>query len=372
MQSQEFLQSKECTIGVELELQILDAKSYNLINSAPTILDNLKNINYHGLIKPELTSSMIEFNTSIHENILSLQNELLEAKKVFQHQAKELDLVFCGGGTHPNHRWKKAKVDQSAHYKQVSAHYGYLIKFFMIFGQHIHIGCANGDDAIYLTHMMGRYIPHFLALSASSPFFYGVDTGFDSVRANLYSIFPTSGYIPYVKNWNEFSELITKMQGYKEIETIRDIYWDIRPRGQFGTIELRMIDMPLTVEKAVMLAVYAQALARYILTERAHQVTEELYFLYTYNRFQATRFGFNGICVDPYTKKSQNLGDDILATVKLIYPYAKDKISQQYLDKIVKNTLAKQNDAKWLRETYQKVGSFNEVVHEQTKLWMDE
>ncbi len=191
--------------------------------------------------------------------------------------------------------------------------YGYLAKQFTIFGQHVHIGCPDGDEAIYLTHMLSRYVPHFIALSASSPFQQGEDTAYQSSRLNTVSAFPLSGQMPFVHSWKEFLEYFEKMRGYGIVESMKDFYWDIRPKPEYGTVEIRVFDTPLTVERAAALAAYAQALARHLLADRPLAPSREVYLLYNYNRFQACRYGLGGTLIDPYGGEQRKLADDVLA-----------------------------------------------------------
>src|SRR5512134_4065470 len=135
-------------------------------------------------------------------------------------------------------------------FKQISELYGYLAKQFTIFGQHVHIGCAEGDGALYLLHALSRYIPHFIALAASSPYFQGVDTAFDSSRLNAVFAFPLSGRAPFVQTWDEFNAFFGKMRAAGIVESMKDFYWDIRPKPEFGTIEVRVCDTPLTITRA--------------------------------------------------------------------------------------------------------------------------
>src|SRR5690606_31979681 len=128
-----------------------------------------------------------------------------------------------------------------------------LAKQFTVFGQHIHVGCGSGDDAIYLVHALARYVPHFIALSASSPFSQGVDTAFDSSRLNAIAAFPLSGSMPFVQSWDELNAYVAKMYRFRIIGSMKDFYWDIRPKPEYGTIEIRVCDTPLTVERAAAL-----------------------------------------------------------------------------------------------------------------------
>ncbi len=173
-----------------------------------------------------------------------------------------------------------------------------------MFGQHVHIGVRSGDEAVRLTHALARYVPHFIALSASSPFAGGADTQFDSSRLNVVNAFPLAGFMPYVADWDEFEHYFGEMQGFGIVESMKDFYWDIRPKPEYGTIEIRVFDTPLTVARAAELAAYAQALAAAVREDRGWSPHPSQYLVYSYNRFQACRFGFGATIVDPFDPRA--------------------------------------------------------------------
>ena len=231
-----------------------------------------------------------------------------------------------------------------------------------MFGQHVHIGCASADEALFLLHSLNRYVPHFIALSASSPFSQGVDTLFDSARLNSVFAFPLSGRAPFVLSWDEFaSGYFTKMESTGVVKSMKDFYWDIRPKPEYGTIELRVCDTPLTVERAAGLACYLQALCRHLLERNEPPPEEDDYLVYTYNRFQACRFGLDGMMVNPKTREQISIREDVLATVRHLAPHAEALRSQAALDEI-ERTVAQGNHATWLRRCFAESGSVQAVV----------
>ena len=193
-----FASSRPLTLGVELELQLLSCNDYNLVSSAPDILRRLAKSSHPGEIKPEMTRSMIEINTSVQYEYAVLVEELHALREVVTEAGRFLDVAIAGGGTHPFQHWSEQKIFDAPRFHYLSELYGYLAKQFTIFGQHVHIGCPGPDEALHLMHMLSRYIPHFIALSASSPFVQGHDTGFASARLNSVFSFPLSGRAPFV------------------------------------------------------------------------------------------------------------------------------------------------------------------------------
>ena len=366
----EFAQSLAFTMGVELELQILKSHDCNLARDAADLLARMEKVQHPGQVKPEITESMIELNSSIHTHYTALADELRTIRNVVAREAERLNLRVAGGGSHPFHQWSERRIYPTERFKHLLNLYGYLAKQFTVFGQHVHIGCPNGDDAIYLAHMLSRHVPHFIALSASSPFYQGEDTGFASSRLNAISAFPLSGTMPFVQSWDEFNAYFERMHRFKIVESMKDFYWDIRPKPEYGTVEIRICDTPLTVDKAALLAAFAQALAHYYLTERPRAATPDLYLVYNYNRFQACRFGFRADFINPYDDSHGNLRDDLIATLKQLMPHARALDSAMALHQLLDDAAANRDDSSWLRQQLKKSGSLNDVARLQSNLWM--
>jgi len=366
----EFRSSQAYSVGVELELQILNCRDYNLARDAADLIGLIDKSKHPGEVKPEITESMIEINTSIHHEYGTLAEELAQIRDTVAQAATRMNLRIAGGGSHPFHKWSERRIYPTERFKYLLDTYGYLAKQFTIFGQHIHIGVPDGDTAIYLSHIFSRYVSHFIALSASSPFQQGEDTAYQSSRLNTVSAFPLSGRLPFVQSWKEFLDYFEQMRGYGIVESMKDFYWDIRPKPEFGTVEIRVFDTPLTVDRAADIAGYVQALARYILTERPLQPSRDVYALYNYNRFQACRYGLQGKLVDAYRRRHVTIKQDILETLELITPHAADLRGSAALAKLTADIVADRTDAAWLREAYSSRGSLNDVARMQSELWM--
>jgi carboxylate-amine ligase len=323
-------------------------------------------------IKPEITQSMIEINSSIHDDPFKMLDELYQIQAFLLEQADKLNFAICGGGTHPFHKWILQKIIPTVRYKNLSRQYRYLSKRSTVFGQHIHIGCASGDDAIYLTHALIRYVPQLICISSSSPFYLGTDTGYYSSRNTVFNSFPLSGVIPYLMNWEEFSIYFYKMKNFGIVETMKDFYWDIRPKPEFGTVEVRVCDTPLTIKQSVMIAAYLQSLSLYLLQERPIEISHDLYDVYAYNRFQASRYGFDGVIIDSVNSKQINLYDDMMNTIKFVERYANKLNNMAILTNLSDQIINKKSDSTKLRQILKNAGSFSKVVEEQCSIWQKE
>lgn len=356
-----FKASAPLTLGVELELQLVSLSNLDLIDASPDMLDLLARRKFPGNVVPEITESMIEVSTDIHTDHGGLLAQLRQIRDALVAAGDRLNVGVCGGGTHPFQQWPERKIFSKPRFKEVSLLYGYLAKQFTIFGQHIHVGCATGDDAMYLLHSLSRYIPHFIALAASSPFVQRKDTLFNSARLNSVFAFPLSGRAPFTTSWSDFeSGYFARMEHTGIVKSMKDFYWDIRPKPEFGTIELRVCDTPLTVERAAALAGYLQALCRWLLERSEPPPTEDDYLVYNYNRFQACRFGLDGTVVHPKTYESVSLRDDIQNMLRLLTErmVPSDVAALAHLGQV----LQKGSHATYLREQYQERGSSEGMV----------
>ena len=366
-----FKPNAQITIGVELELQLIDLQTYNLAMESPDLVRRLCEIAYTGEIKPEITQSMIELNSSVHQGYASLHQELCELRELIAQQARQAHIGICGGGAHPFQQWHEQRIYPAERFASLSEQYGYLAQQFTVFGQHIHLGCANGDQALTLCHAFARYLPHFIALSAASPFHQGIDTQFDCSRLTVISSFPLSGTPPWLLTWAEFEDYFAKMHRLGVVKTMKDFYWDIRPKPEYGTVEIRIADTPLTVHRAAELAAYAQLLAYYLLEHRT-ELSQDIYLTYFTNRFRAARYGFDAILIDPARELQIPLDQDMLETCEQLTTYAADLGSVEVLNQIRQSIIHRENGARWQRQQYAKLHSLNDVVQTQMALWVED
>ena len=370
-----FTTSTPFTMGIELELQLVNRRNYNLATDAIDLLTWIEPRELQNQIKLEITQGMIELNSGIHTRVDHLLEERKELRGALTRGAHHLNIDVAGGGAHPFQNWSEQRITPSERFHHLHEKYGYLAKTFTVFGQHIHIGVANGDDALYLTHGFSRYVPHFIALSAASPFYQGVDTAFDSSRSNVVRAFPLAGTAPVVTKWSDFEKYYDELIDLGIIASMKDFYWDIRPKPEYGTVEIRVCDTPLTLEHAALLGCYAQLLARWILTERPLDIDDDFYLLYQYNRFEASRYGLDGEIAHHGEDKTAGAGKQsifvsILDRLQDLKRYAQNEAEVQALKRLRHMAYERLNDAAWLRETYKKRGSLNDVMRLSSELWM--
>ena len=366
-----FRLSEPLSLGVELEVQLLSPRDFDLAAGSQRLLDYFSERPHAGAVTHEITESMLEVSTGVHAGPASLLAELRQIRDQVACAAGEFDLLVCGGGSHPFEYWPEQRISEVPRAQALSDFYGYLAKQNTLFGQHIHVGCTGGDEAMYLLHALSRYVPHFIALAASSPYSQGADTCFDCCRLNLGPAFPVSGRAPSLLNWADFVAYFEKLEGLGIVESIKDFYWDIRPKAEFGTVEVRVCDTPLTVERAAALAAYVQALAAHLLDVRPTLPNEYDFLAYSFSRFTACRFGLEAPYIDPSTGARGPLRDHILRTLDEVAPYSRDLGSEPMLGYLRRVVDGSGNDAAWIRETYGRTGTFPALMCDQARRWAE-
>ena len=363
----EFKQSQPLTLGVELELQLLSQRDFDLTRGATDLLGSMDYDGSYGDIKLEITESMIEVSTGARDTADGIASDLEGLRQKLVAECARNNIVICGGGTHPFHCWPERRICSSERFDAFYDRYGYLAKQFTVFGQHIHVGCASADEAIWLTQALGPYVPMFIALSASSPFVDGVDTFFQSARLNAVSAFPLSGQCPELRNWAEFVDYVSLLKSCGIVSSIKDLYWDIRPKPEFGTVEIRVCDTPLTTDLATALAAFAQCLTRHLLRTRPEFDARLHLHVARYNKFQACRYGFNALLSDPVQQKQIPLSETLNGLLELLTDDAQALNCLHWLNHLKMLLASRTSNSDWLRAQYAINNNLNDVVYDAAK-----
>jgi carboxylate-amine ligase len=366
-----FRGSRRLTMGVELEVQLLSQEDFDLTDASPLLLDHFATHPHVGAVTHEITASMLEISTGIHTEFEPLVRELRQLRDQLTAAAARFGVAVSGGGSHPFLCWPCQTISDAPRAQGLSDLYGYLAKQWTVFGQHVHIGCTDGDEALYLLHGLSRYVPHLVALSAASPFEQGADTWFDCSRLNSALSFPLSGRAPRLVTWDEFVGYFERLEALDIAHSMKDFYWDIRPKPEFGTVEIRVCDTPLTVERAAALAAFIQALCAYLLDVRPQAPIDDDFLTYSYTRFTACRFGLEATYIDPATAVRQPLREHILSTLELLAPYAERLGSSDMIQYLVRVAGSAGNDARWIRSVYGEFRSMEELMREQARKWVE-
>ena len=297
-----FARSQLGTMGIELELMVLDRLTYDLMPAAPDILRLLDMQEKKWVATPEITTSMLEVATSVLDGYAAAASEIEEIRASVQRAAFQVGAAISGGGAHPFQKWNEQRIYPKDRYRESARKYGYLAKMFTVFGMHVHIGVPDADEAIRICAWLTQRAPLFIALSANSPCWQGEDSGFCSARSNVVGAFPMSGTMPsHIRSWNDFSAHFARLAGHGIVNSIKDFYWDVRPKPEYGTIELRVLDTPLHPAYAAALGSYARELCIEVFDAPGAWPLDDSPELYAWNRFNAAKDGVDALWIDPAT-----------------------------------------------------------------------
>ena len=286
------------SLGVEVEWITVDAESGEQIPAAPQLLEQL---NHFPRIKPELFTSTIEINSDIHMQTDSCINELKQLYGEASIGLNAQNAALLSSGTHPFSHWQDQIVSEDARYHRLVERLQWVARRFNIFGTHVHIGMPDGDTCIAAMNHLMPVIPAFLAISANSPFWGGHDTGLAACRIKIFEGLSQGGMPFYFDDWNDFKHCASRLVSTGSIDSVRDIWWEMRPHPDFGTLEIRIGDtLPtLAATRAYVAYVRAECMAA-----ATSETTEHVHpSLIRENRWRACRYGIQATLIDPATEK---------------------------------------------------------------------
>lgn len=256
----EFRAGDPVTVGLELELQLLDAGTLDLVDGVLPLLELYPDNPY---IKPESIQNTIELITPVCRSVAEMHAHLLPLVRELRERCGRLGMALCGGGTHPFSQ-RLALITPKPRYLAMEQRAGYLMHSQITFATHVHLGMRDGDEAVTLMHRLKPYLPLLIGLSASSPFWRGYDTHCVSYRQRLLATSRSYGVPPSFPDWAAFCRFFEASRHARLFESDNDIHWDIRPRPRFGSLEVRAMDAQPTVSEAMALAGFVRALARFL------------------------------------------------------------------------------------------------------------
>jgi len=323
-----FHASPRPTVGVELELQILDTKTGELAPGVERILDACEEEGLDG-VASEFLLSMIEVRTGICDNIEEVRNSLVPLIRQVRNIARTLGYTHATGGTHPNARPCFSAVTPGERFGRIRRQQGWFAYQENIFGLHVHVGVPSGDEAIGVIGLLTPYLPHLLALSASSPFWEGMDTGFASARAVMFRPSANVGVPPHFAAWSAFCDYCRLLHNGGAIESTKNLYWDFRARPGYGTIEFRVFDAPASLDILFGMAALARSLvvdALRLLRERPQLIAGHPgnHWLASENKWCAARYGLQAQCVRRPGRERLSLADDTASLLDRLTPVARD------------------------------------------------
>ena len=287
----DFHASERATLGIEVEFELVDRSTRELRSGASEILAVLGD--GKGKVKHELLEATLELITGICETVgearADLETTLAEVAPVVEARGMSL---LCSG-THPFSDWDTQTISPNPRYARLVEEMQWTARRLAIFGIHVHVGVRSAEKAITIANALSAYIPHFLALSASSPYWVGKDTGLASTRSKVFEGLPTAGLPHQLSGWAEFEEYMSTLISAKAIRSIREVWWDIRPHPNFGTVELRICDGIPTMSEIATVAALSQCLVEWLdtLIDRGFNPPCPRAWVVRENKWRAARHG---------------------------------------------------------------------------------
>jgi len=361
MEELNFKDSEGHTVGIEVEMQLVDKDNFSLTATSTEIINALRGL--EGSVKHELMMSNLEINTKICSNIKEAEDDLHKKFDIVLTEAKRHNTLLSCAGTHPFSLWKDQVITNNERYQGLLESLKIVARQFNIFGFHVHIGISCAEKCIYIMNKMLYYLPHLVALSSNSPFWEGEDTGFRSYRTKVFDTLPTAGLPFYFTDWADYKQLLKNYLATGTIKTIRDLWWDIRPHIDFGTLEIRVCDTPSTITEVLAIASLIQALVKKLgdeydngcLFKRLHPA------IIRENKWRACRYGLDGEFITMAGDSTIDIRKAISELVASLEDEAKALGSIEYFSSI-DNILDHGEGAARQLEEWRKQGELKRVV----------
>ena len=360
----EFHSNDRPTIGVELELGLIDTQTMALSNSVSQILERIP-AEWEGSFKPELMQCCLEINTAVCNTVREAEEDL-RAKITFAEQIlDELGLRFWWGATHPFSHWSDQVITRDDRYLQLVESLQEMARRLCTFGLHVHVGVDSGDKAVMICDRILQHLPTLLALSCSSPFWEGRLTGLRSHRSKIMEGLPTAGLPPLMRNWSEYTWLINHMVETGFITTIREIWWDVRPHHNFGTVEVRVCDMPGNLQDVLTLTAFIQSLVKTLsdLIDSGTYQHDCHPMMVRQNKWRACRYGAGVELVDAYTHQVRALPATVDFLIERLTPAAQELQAYDYLLDL-RRMVRGPSSAEQQINVYQETGDARRVVEQ--------
>ena len=350
------------TLGVEEEFQIVDPETWELrshvsellASGAPALGDQLKR---------ELHQSIVEVGTRICANVQELETEICRTRRELADSAERVGLRIAAAGTHPFSRWIDQVISPGERYQHIVEELQQLARSLLIFGLHIHVAVPDRTSTIELLNEARYFLPHLLALSTSSPFWQGRDTGLKSYRTTVFRRFPRSGIPDDFSSWSQYEEYLNMLVELHCIDDGKKIWWDLRPHPTFGTLEFRICDVPTSPRVTIALAAVAQAIVVKLYRLRSNNLGFRIYArsLVEENKWRAARYGIDGRLID-FGKRTEVPMRDLALELLGFIDDVVDELGSRTAVEYVKTILAEGTSADRQLQVYRETGDLRAVV----------
>jgi glutamate---cysteine ligase / carboxylate-amine ligase len=351
------------TIGVEEEFQIIDPETLELRSHVIQLLSAAASRGLGDQIKQEMHQSIVETGSKICENVSDLRLEMHRTRHELVAAAESTGMQVAAAGTHPFSSWIDQVISPGERYQNIVEEMGQLARSLLIFGMHIHVGMPDKQTTIDMMNMVRYFLPHLLALSTSSPFWMGRNTGLKSFRTTVFRRFPRTGIPEVFESWSAYENFVSLLVKLNCIDNGKKIWWDVRPHPTFGTLEFRMFDVTTRVEEAVAIAALTQAiivkLHRLYTSNRSWRLYRRA--LIEENKWRAARYGIEGKLID-FGKEAEVPMRDLMNELLEFVDDVVDDLGSRSAVEYVHTIMNEGTSAERQLRVYHQTGDLKDVV----------
>ena len=359
------------TLGIEEEFQIVDPKTRELRSHVSEFLEEGKMI-LGEQIKPEMIQSMIEVGTGICKNIQEARVDITRLRSIISGLAGKTGLAIVAASTHPFSHWEDQKIYDDERYSLLVQELQNVARSLLIFGLHVHVGVADLDRRIHIMNAARYFLPHVLALTTSSPFWVGHNTGLKSYRSEVFKQFPRTDIPDHFDSYSSFQRYVDLLVKTGCINDGKKIWWDLRPHPVFPTLEFRICDIPTRVDDTVAIAALFQAIVAKLTKLIDKNLGFRLYrrMLIQENKWRAVRWGIDGKMIDFGKQKEVPTRDLILELLEFIDDVVDELGSRKEIEHI-HTILERRTSAEEQLRVFEETKDLNAVVDRLIELTME-
>lgn len=293
------MSAPDFTIGVEEEYLLIDRDSLALAEAPPALMEACA-AELQDQVSPEFLQCQIEIGTRVCADAKDAREDLKRLRASVAKQAAKFNLAPIAASCHPIADWKDQNPTDKDRYQSLERDLAGVVRRLLICGMHVHVGLNDDALRVDLMPQLSYFLPHLLALTGSSPYWQGRDTGLASYRLTVFDNLPRTGLPPEVGSWAEYERIVGLLTNVGVIEDSSKIWWDLRPSHRFPTLEARICDVCPRLEHTVAVAALIQALTRMLWRLKAKNQRWRTYdrFLIAENRWRAQRYGMTEGMID--------------------------------------------------------------------------
>ncbi|MCL1601330.1 MAG: carboxylate-amine ligase [Actinomycetia bacterium] len=294
------MEQRRFTIGMEEEYFVVDRDSRDLVPDLPEALLGKLLDPPIGATSPEFIRSQIEIGTPVCDDITELSESLRTMRRFVSETVSEHNMAIIAASTHPFAKWGQQRHVNRDRYNLLAEALQGVVRRLLICGMHVHVGIGERDARIDVMNQVSYFLPHLLALSGSSPFWHGTDTGLKSYRPAVFRALPRTGLPDAFTSWSDYERHVEVLVDTGVIEDASKLWWDIRPSTRYPTLEMRSTDIATRYEDGIVIAAMYQALVATLTELRMNNQKWRIYsrMLISENSWRAQRYGVDEPLID--------------------------------------------------------------------------